>query len=123
MVVVQALGPGEEGGRGVREAFAWPSALERAGVSPQRRKREACARDKEQVTGRLAETLGALDGGGVRSDEGSVCLGLGWGPVGDVVVGDEAETQAHTRLGTTQSVCGCGNEITPSCFPLRAIAF
>lgn len=30
---------------------------------------------------------------------------------GDVVVGDEAETQAHTRLGTTQCVRGCGDEI------------
>lgn len=51
-------GPGswgrkEEGAQGhkwVREAFVWNSALERAGISQRRRKREACARYREQVT-------------------------------------------------------------------------
>lgn len=64
---LQALGPG--GGRrkvhratGGSEKPVRNSALERAGISQRRRKRDACARCRGQVTCCMAGTLGALGG-------------------------------------------------------------
>lgn len=116
-VGLQALGPG--GGR--RKGHGWVG--------------EACAdlglgegrhQPAEEKEGRVCPVQGSghMSHGGdprclgwVRSDEISVCLGPGWGQVGDAVVGDEAETQAHSRLGPVQSVSWTWGQNSPILLP------